>query len=144
MTAKKSLYIFLCAIMGALLFLILQQILAFVYLMLLYGNYQTFSFGLSFIDLMAVDYFTLFIVLMLGAWYGIWLGLYWYGWVYEDGGHGFVGHIVKNYWPSRNVPYNLKSKIAAVENRLEGDLMDLESLEHKVDARKKVVRKKTL
>jgi predicted membrane protein len=146
MTVKKSLYIFLCAIMGAMLFLILQQILAFGYLFLLYANYQTFSFGLSFINLMAFDYFTLILVVMLGAWYGIWLGLYWFDLVYESGRHGFVEHVMERYWPSRRLPYNLKSKISAVEKKLEGDLMELESLGQKSEkklVKRRVARRKT-
>ena len=147
MNVKKSLYVFLCSIMGALLFLILHQILAFGYLMLLYANYQTFSFGLSFIALMALDYLTLIIVIMLGAWYGIWLGIYWFGMVYETNGNGFIEHMVKNYWPSgrRQISSGLRSKIAAVESKLEGDFMELENLSEqspKAPAKKRIVRRK--
>lgn len=117
--AKKSLYIFLCAILGMLLFLILHQIVAFAYLMLLYTHYSIFNLGLSFMDLMALDYFSLIIALMFGAWYGIWLGLYWYGWVYESGGHGFVEHMIKKHWAAKSVTYNLKSKLVAVESKLQ-------------------------
>ncbi len=142
MNVKKSLYVFMCSIMGALLFLIIHQIIAFGYLMLLYADYDKFSLGLPFISLMALDYFTLIIVLMLGAWYGIWLGLYWFGLVYEGDGHGFVEHIVKYYWPSNKIPYSLKSKVAVVEKKLETDLNELEGLAAKPVVKKRIVRKK--
>jgi len=108
MTIKKSLYVFLCSLLGMLLFLILHQIIAFGYLMLLYVNYPTFGLGMSLMDWLALDYFTLIIVLMLGMWYGIWLGMYWFGIVYEDQNHGFVGHLIKKYWPTSRPKYNLK------------------------------------
>ena len=151
-TVKKSLYVFLTAMLGALLFLIIHRMLAFGYLLFLYYNYNFFSFGFSFMEILAIDYFTLILALMFGAWYGIWIGLHWYDVVYqESGSHGFVGHFVRHYWPTSVKSYNLKSKIAAVEKKLENNIWELEDLAKKteinalsqVPAKKRIVRRKT-
>jgi hypothetical protein len=150
MSVKKSLYIFLCCLLGCLLFLLVHQMLAFGYLMLLYYNYESFSFGLSLLDFLALDYFTLIIAVMGGAWYGIWLGIYWYGVVYEGSSSGFIGHLIRHYWPNREKAYGLKAKVAAVEERLAGDLWELEDLAEKVEvaakvpAKKKIVKRKVV
>ncbi len=145
MLVKKSLYVFLCSLLGVMLFLVLHQILAFAYLVLITYDYS-FTFGLSFYELMALDYVTLILTLFFGAWYGIWLGEYWYEEVYEGTHPGFIGHLFRHYWPTKHPKYNLKSKIIAVEQKLESDLWELEDLANKVETGKKVssVRKRVV
>ncbi len=138
MSVKKSLYVFLCSLLGILLFLVLHQIAVFGYLMLIYFNYS-FSFGMSLVELMALDYVTLVFVLFFGAWYGIWVGEYWYEEVYEGQHPGFLGHLVRHYWPTKESKYNLRSKIVAAEQKLEGDLWELEDLTSKAQSKTKVV-----
>lgn len=124
--AKKSFYLFLSALLGILLFLVFDRIVVFLYLYLLeVGIVNT---GLAYIQLAAVDYFVLTIVLMFGCWYGVWLGLCWFKAVYEEGSHnGFIDHVARNYFPSRNHK-NLESKMSAIRQRLETDLWQLEDL----------------
>lgn len=122
---KKSFYIFLTSLLGVLLFLILHRIFVFIYLFLVANYFLLTDF--NYLQFLAWDYFTLVIVLMLGAWYGVWLGLYWYKLVYEDASHGgLVSHISKRIFTKK--PKNLTSKMLAVKEKLEKDLWELEDL----------------
>ncbi len=151
-SAKKSLYLFLTALMGMLLFLVIHRLIVFAYLMLLYYNYPAFSFGLNLFEFMLFDYITLIMSLLFGMWYGIWLGQGWFEAVYEGGGHsGFFGHILRHYFPIRHKNYELGNKVSTISRKLEIDLMQLEELNEEMARRKpvvkvaarKVVRKKT-
>jgi hypothetical protein len=124
--AKKSLYIFLTSILGVTLFLILDRIAVFIYLYLVGGGYIAANFNYQ--QFVLWDYFTLTIVLMLGAWYGVALGLSWFSQVYERQSHGgLIDHLVKYYWPSKKEK-NLDLKISEVKRRLQTDLWQLEDL----------------
>ena len=77
---------------------------------------------MSYSQFLAIEYFTLTITMMLGAWYGIWLGLYWYEKVYEEKSHrGLVHHIAANYFPNFK-PKVLENRMAQVKERLEENL----------------------
>jgi len=124
--AKKSLYLFLTALLGVLLFSIVHQIVYFIYLYML--NTGIVTTGMSYVEFLAIEYITLTITLMLGAWYGIWLGLYWYEKVYEEKSHkGFVHHLAVNYFPGSK-PKALESRMARVKEHLEENLWQLEDL----------------
>jgi hypothetical protein len=90
---EKSFYVFMCGLLGVLLFVILQQSLILIHYVLLDKNFATYSAGLTITDLRAIALITLFFAVFFGMWYGIWLGLHWYGLVYEQGEaplfHGF-------------------------------------------------------
>src|SRR6185369_1300313 len=110
--AKKSLYVFMTSLLGVLLFLILHRIVVFFYLFSIAGGYIGTSF--NYIQFIALDYFTITITMLLGAWYGTWLGLYWYGKVYEEGSHmGFIHHLASNYFP-RKSHINYQSQMSEV------------------------------
>jgi hypothetical protein len=83
----KSLYLFVCSWLGALLFLIVNRALLTIYLFLLSVDYSKYSFGLQINTLERFDAFVVFVFVMLGAWYGIWVGLKRYELVYEKGDH---------------------------------------------------------
>jgi hypothetical protein len=145
--AKKSFYIFLSSLLGVLLFLILHRIIVFVYLYLVAA--QVFSGNINYYQFLAWDYFSLVITLMMGAWYGVWLGLYWFQRVYEEGSHGgIVAHISEKIFFPR--PKTLGGKMYAIKDRLEKDLWELENLTNVTEAevkiiepiKRKVVRKK--
>ena len=122
---KKSLYIFLTALLGVLLFLMLHRIWVFFYLYLLAGNYITTS--LNYYQFLVLDYTTLLMAMVLGAWYGIWLGMYWFRKVYEEGSHGgFIQHINTRYYGA--APKKLETKMVQVRQKLENDLWQLEDL----------------
>ncbi len=143
---KKSLYLFLCSLLGVFLFLILHRIGVVVYLYLLSQGIGVASF--RYWDFLVLDYMSLLVALLLGAWYGIWLGLYWYEKVYEEKSHGgFADHIARHIWPMRS-PKALETKVAQVKERLEEDLWQLEELAERVVVEnpkpkvRKVVRKR--
>jgi len=124
--AKKSLYLFLTALLGTMLFLVIHQVAYFIYIYMLGAGLATS--GMGYVEFLAVEYFTLTITMMLGAWYGIWLGLYWYEKVYEEKSHrGFVHHLAVNYFPGsgRKEP---EGRMAEVRERLEENLWQLEDL----------------
>ena len=123
--AKKSLYIFLTSLLGVLLFLILHRLVIFFYFYLVAGGY--ISAGMSYLQFLVLDYFTLAIVLLLGAWYGIWLGMYWFEKVYVEKSHGGLMRHVSNKYFCRP-PKNLESRISAVKQKIENDLWQLEDL----------------
>ena len=126
---KKSLYVFLASILGALLFLILHRLVVFVFLIASFYNINIFGSNMSYVEFAAIDYFTLVITMMLGLWYGTWLGLYWYEQVYEKGSHyGFVDHVTNRYWPKRSSPQNLKSRLMTASRKLEDEMWELEGL----------------
>jgi hypothetical protein len=80
--AGKAMYVALCSFLGVLLFVVLQRSLALIYYYALNSNFGAFSLGLSSYDLQVVDYLTLIAAVLLGLWYGVWLGLHWYDMVY--------------------------------------------------------------
>lgn len=123
---KKSLYLFLTSLLGVLLFLIVHRIVFFLFIYTISEGYVTLS--MDFLQFLAIEYITLVIWLLLGSWYGIWLGLYWFEKVYEEGSHGgLVHHIAANYFPVSR-PKNLEGKMAEVKQRLESNLWQLEDL----------------
>ena len=116
-------------------------LITFCYLLLLYSDYSRFSLGIPFITLLALDYCVLVVIMLLGAWYGVWLGLHWYGLVYEEKSHpGFVGHMVRKYWPTQEEDYNLRAKIVAAERKISQDVWELEDIAAKTEARPAVVK----
>jgi hypothetical protein len=109
------------------LFLILHRIVVFAYLYLLAAGYV--SAGIDYYSFLAWDYITLIFTLILGAWYGIWLGLYWYSKVYEEQSHGgFVQHLSQKYFPAQIKPKYLSSQMSQIKARLQTDLLELEDL----------------
>ncbi len=97
---KKSLYIFLCSLLGVLLFITLQHSI-----LLLYVTLVVLQFGVTtpLDQLLAVNYATLVVCVFLGGWYGAWLGLYWYALVYESGSRkGFVHHLAQRLFTIAN------------------------------------------
>jgi len=146
--AKKSFYIFLTSLLGLLLFFILHRIVVFFYLYMLAGGYLTTD--MTYYQFLVLDYATLFVVMALGVWYGIWLGMYWFRKVYEEGSHGGFVHQIKMSYFGGRTPKTLEKKIVAVRQRLESDLWQLEDLaketvsiaEQPKPIKRKVVRKR--
>lgn len=97
-TAGKAFYILLCAILGLLLFIVIQRAAALIYYLMLNTNYQSYSLGLSYTQLSWLNFLTLLAAVFFGLWYGIWLGLHWYEMVYESGGGHGLFHAFKGHW----------------------------------------------
>ncbi len=116
--AHKSLYIFLSALLGALLFLILHRVIVFIFLYLV--AIGTININLNYREFLAVEYFTLILVLMMGVWYGIWLGVSWFNRVYEEKTHGgFFNHLSTKVFSDNNE--KLKEMLAIAKERLAQD-----------------------
>jgi len=123
--AKKSFYLFLTSLLGVFLFLTLHRAVFFIYLYML--GQGLVSAGTDYYTFLVIEYFTLIICLMLGAWYGVWLGLYWFEKVYEEKSRGgFAHHLSTKYFLPK--PKALESKMAEVKQRLEANLYQLEDL----------------
>jgi hypothetical protein len=126
---RKALYVFLSCLLGTLLFLLLHRVVAFFYILALESSYSTFSFGLSYIELLALEYFTLLLSLLLGGWYGIWLGIYWYEAVYEHKHFGgLVDHIVCSWWPNSKSVGTLRNEVNAAAKKFEQNLSEVEKV----------------
>jgi hypothetical protein len=139
--AKKSLYVFLCSLLGALLFLIIHRLAVFAYLVMVSANPQVFG-GLNYLELLAIDFFTLFLALLLGSWYGIWLGLKWYEQVYEHPHkpYGFVDHVIEQYWPTQKHNFNLEEKVKSVAEEIKEDVLELENISKTIKPVLKVIK----
>lgn len=117
---RRSLYVFLSSLLGVLLFIILHRLLVFGYVLLLDSSYSVFSFGMSFLELLALEYLTLIVAVILGGWYGTWLGLYWYGAVYEKKHYGgFVEFVSSSILPVNYESRRLQRRIAEVSEKME-------------------------
>lgn len=79
-SGKKSFYVFLCGLLGMLLFMLLQRSL---FLLAFLGGVNILSYNFQ-----QLDYISFVVANFLGLWYGIWLGLHWYTAVYEEGSVG--------------------------------------------------------
>ncbi len=132
-TVKKSIYLFLTAMLGMVLFMSLHR-LAMFFLAFAFELYGSVPFFGSFFNFLAFDYFSLTIVLLAGIWYGIWLGEYWYNLVYiERGGAGAFSRLVSSVRVSKSA--DIKSRLAQVAGRLENDLAALEHLSARIEDR---------
>lgn len=98
--SKKALYIFLCSLLGILLFVILQKS-ATLLLAELFSSFDGSSFEGYTSDVIRFETFTYILALFFGGWYGVWLGLHWYDIVYEKGRGGllyaFWGNMVRDH-----------------------------------------------
>lgn len=97
--ATKALYLFLCSILGMVLFAMLHRSIFVLYDLLLMMDYDMYSLGMSAVAIQALDFFTLLLALFVGGWYGTLLGIDWYALVYGPSVdkptgifHGFVPH----------------------------------------------------
>lgn len=148
---KKSLYLFLSSLLGMLLFLVLHRIIFFLYLLMASAGYQPFLAEASSLTFLGIEYFTLILSMLLGAWYGIWVGMYWHAKVYEEkSSAGLVEHITTSYWPKRQNRYNLEAKIETAKKHMESDMLELEELAKAIPVsvaspepiKKRIVRKR--
>lgn len=102
--ARKSLYIFLTAILGIVLFLTLQRALTLLYFVIVSYNYAGINTELTFLQYEAINFVTLLLAIFFGGWYGVWLGLHWYEIVYEkNAGHRWFGLSGKLFDHSQNI-----------------------------------------
>jgi hypothetical protein len=148
---KKSLYVYLSSLLGILLFLILHRIVVLIYLLLAGLGYSPFVNEVVSLQFLAFEYLTLILSMMLGAWYGIWVGMHWYEVVYERESHpGLVGHLSNKFWPKTKNRYKLGERIEEVQKKLQTDIWQFEDLVKAAPAaivspepiKKKIVRKR--
>jgi hypothetical protein len=157
---KKSLYLYLSSLLGMLLFLLVHRIVVFLVFVWASsaGSLITWDKYLLF---MGLDYFTLILFLMLGSWYGIWLGMYWYKRVYEEENFGgFFSHMRERYWLKPKKLEKVGIKINLAKDNFKEGMRELEKISRELEpqesefkpqpvqkavVRKKIVRqKKTL
>ncbi len=113
--ATKALYLFLCAILGMVLFAMLHRAIFVLYDLLIFTN-DMYAFGLSQMSLAIVDFCALLVALFLGGWYGTMMGIDWYAMVYGPNAevraglfHGFIPHN----WRGRKDRRKTASKMSA-------------------------------
>ena len=97
---------------------------------------------------LSVEYFSLFLFILSGAWYGIWLGLGWYHTVYENPDcnickRGFISHLVKEYWPQKTNPYLVRDKVRNLSEQIAEVGDNVEQASFRLGVKKpKAIRKK--
>ncbi len=98
-TTAKALYLYLCSILGMVLFAMLHRAVFVLYDLLLVVDFDTYSFGMSSGTILTLDFTTMLLILFIGGWYGIALGIEWYSMVYGPNAekpaglfHGFIPH----------------------------------------------------
>ncbi len=89
-SVKKSLYVFLTAVLGILLFVTIQRSVSLIVVILLNVDYARYSFGTSPLQIHGFNIASMMLALFFGGWYGTWVGLHWYNVVYEHGGTGWL------------------------------------------------------
>lgn len=150
---KKSLYVFLSSLLGTMLFLLLHRLFMYFYYKISIVNPGMFFGKLTYLDILALDLFTLLLALLLGLWYGIALGLKWYELVYESRAYkGVADNFVSKFSLKKNFDYDLKTKINLVAKELKQDVLAMEnlvksvkpSIKTSVPIKRRVVRKKTI
>lgn len=118
----KALYVFLCSLMGMVLFAMLHRALAVIYYILLNSDFDQFSLGLTEGSLQALDFLTLLMALFLGGWYGTALGIHWYRLVYEGPfAPGLFHAVIPHHWrKARSVSRELHPQHSTASPHLNG------------------------
>lgn len=101
--ATKALYLFLCSILGMVLFAMLHRAIFVLYDLLTFVD-PIYAFGLTQMQVAVIDFFTMLAALFVGGWYGTLMGIDWYAMVYGPNAevraglfHGFLPH----HWRGR-------------------------------------------
>ncbi|QQS23219.1 hypothetical protein IPM19_01485 [bacterium] len=99
---RKALYVFLTTLLGVLIFLMFHRAVFVIYDILasFYPNSPAFDIAPNI--LFGIDFYTMLLAVVLGGWYGVWLGLDWYKMIYEERGvtrwfHGFLPHNLRGH-----------------------------------------------
>lgn len=113
--ATKALYLFLCAILGMVLFAMLHRAIFVLYDLLIFID-NIYTLGISQNTIAYIDFFSLLVVLFLGGWYGTMMGIDWYAMVYGPNAevrpglfHGFIPH----HWRGQKAKKTVHSKMSA-------------------------------
>jgi hypothetical protein len=116
---RKSLYIFLCSLLGIMLFVMLQK--AALLLLTLFLGSQTGTLVSTFgnIDIAIFDTVSYILALFFGGWYGVWLGLHWYGIVYESGRGGITRALFNHAKDLSSLSGSRPSKPVVTQSRKE-------------------------
>jgi len=90
---KKAFYIFSCVILGILLSFILHALIVIPIIYVMIGDFEKYSFGLSWNELMIVHGIFTILLFVLGLVLGIYLGFKWWKYIYVD--RKYTGRLVK-------------------------------------------------
>lgn len=149
---RKPTYIFLSAFLGMLLFLILHRIVIFFILAGIYFSSSQGMIGLNYFHFLAWDYLTLIVILLFGAWYGIWVGTYWYDKVYESRIQGgFISHLAASRYQVVQRE-KLNDKLSELSQDVKEEIRELKQLNKKIiktaqspqAIKRRVVRKRSI
>lgn len=135
-TTLKALYLFMCAILGMVLFAMLHRAIFVIYDLMLALDFRTYSFGIAESSLMAIDFLSMLVALFLGGWYGTALGIDWYAMVYGPNStvqaglfHAFIPHHFKKNKSAGTAKsvispsaHSTTVKVPIVEKRVSKDL----------------------
>jgi hypothetical protein len=147
---NKHVYIFFCALLGILLLVIVQRIIIMLATLFLIGDPVSVVSDSAWAWYAAIDYLTLWIAVLGGIWYGLWIGEYWYKIVYEEGRYlGVFHHILHSHGDTNPKLTNIQNEIAHIQHSMVEEAWHLEDLSRNIEqvvpakapVRKKVVRR---
>lgn len=144
--AKKTIYLFLSLLLGMFVFFILHRLVIFFIMWFLLSSGEAFVVASRYRNFLVWDYGTLFLSLIVGSWYGLWVGGYWYEKVYEIGLHGGVlGHLAVSLNRFTHRQSSLRNKVEKISQELKEEswqLDDLAKMVSKTNLSTKPVRKR--
>lgn len=89
--SKRTLYIVLCVVLGILGQFVVHGVVETWYISLLTQDFERFSLGLSWGAWFSIHHVVSLMLLVFGACFGYWLGVYWWHLVYiERKGRGCI------------------------------------------------------
>lgn len=83
---KKTVYIICFTFLGILLQFLIHAGIEVLYIKMLARNFETYSLGFSFQQLVLFHHIVTVILLIAGILFGLWQGKYWWKRLYEDKG----------------------------------------------------------
>jgi len=86
MKIKKTIYITLFTILGILLSILAHAIIEVFYIKLLLIDFEKYSLGFSWNALFTLHAIYIVVFFILGVWFGLSQGKYWWRKIYEEGG----------------------------------------------------------
>lgn len=141
--AKKTMYLFLSFLLGIFLFFILHRLVIFFILWFHLSSGGDFVLNGGYRNFLVWDYGTLLLSIIIGSWYGLWVGGYWYERVYEAGFHGgALGHLAVSLNRFSHRQSNLRNKVEKISQELKEESWQLEDLA-KIVTKKRSPKKST-
>lgn len=127
--AKKAFYLFLSLLLGVFVFFILHRLIILFIISFYLSTEGSAVYTAINRQFLAWDYSTLFLSVIAGSLYGLWVGGYWYEKVYEIGFHGgALGHLAVALNRFTKKQSSLRNRVDTISRELRDEAWQLEDL----------------